>query len=108
MSKKAFKSQASSSRAAFGAFDSHKEGFGNAGSSPFQGDSSSLLSYVYEPPNLSRIEDPSIVIFFKNIQKKDATTKAKALEELQSHVQDLAKGKTSLGGDILEAWVRLL
>ena len=111
MSKKVFKSQASSSRAAFGAFSSHREGFGNQASttsSPFQGNSSSPLSYVYEPPDLSRIEDPSIVILFKNVQKKDATTKAKALEELQSLVQNLATGKTGLGEGILGAWVRLL
>ena len=111
MSKKTFKSQASSSRAASGAFGSHREGLGSQPSatlSPFQAVSSSSLSYVYEPPNLSRIEDPSIVILFKNVQKKDATTKAKALEELQSHVQNLTIEKTNLGEGVLEAWVRLL
>ena len=111
MSKNAFKSQASSSRAAFGAFSSHGEAFGGQASNAsttFQGVSSSPLSYVYEPPDLSRITDPSIVVLFKNVQKKDATTKAKALEELQSYVQNLITEKSSLEVGALEAWVCLL
>ena len=111
MSKKVFKSQASSSRAVFGAYSSHEEGFGSRASntsSILQGVSSSSLSYVYEPPDLSGITDSTIVILFKNVQKKDATTKAKALEELHSYVQNLTAKKSSIGVCTLEAWVGLL
>lgn len=79
MSKKQFRSQASSGRVASGA------GFGAFGSTTF-GSSSSPLSYVYEAPDLSGISEPNVIVNFKNLMKKDSTTKAKALEDLQAHV----------------------
>ena len=106
MSKKPFKSQASSARAVSGAFGGAPDGaafgisFGAVASSP--------LSYVYEPPDLSRLAEPNIVVAFKNLQKKDATTKAKALEDLQSYVSSLETGKGALEEAMLEAWVCLL
>ena len=97
MSKRQFKSQASSSRAtpgaAFGGFGSNSTG--------------STLSYLTEPPNLSLIGDASVVVGFKNLSKKDGTTKAKALEDLRTYVQ--AHPFEEGGGpeeSILEAWVR--
>lgn len=99
MSKRQIKSQASSARAASSAFGG---GFG-ASSSPAFGISSSQLSYVAEPPNLTSISDPNVVVYFRNLSKRDSTTKAKALEDLLAHVAAL---KTPLEEGLLEAWVR--
>jgi E3 ubiquitin-protein ligase listerin len=94
MSKRQFKTQASSSRAASGTFG------GGFGTSTF-GTTSSLLSYVAEPPDLSLISDPNVVVTFKNLSKKDSTTKAKALEDLQKYVTS----SEQIEDAILEAWV---
>jgi E3 ubiquitin-protein ligase listerin len=95
MSKRQFKSQASSSRAASGT------GFGGFGSAP-----GTTLSYLFEPPNFSSISDANVVVGFKNLSKKDGTTKSKALEDLRAYVQ--AHPYEQDGGTeeaILEAWV---
>jgi E3 ubiquitin-protein ligase listerin len=68
---------------------------------------SSSLSYVAEPPDLSGISEANVAVSFKNLQKKDATTKAKALEDLVAHAQ--ANPHEPHGGvedAILDAWVR--
>jgi len=97
MSKKQFRSQASSGRAAFGG------GFGGGfGSSAF-GAHASPLSYVYEAPDLSNIADANVAVTFKNLMKKDSTTKAKALEELQQHV---TSPDANIEEALLAAWVR--
>jgi hypothetical protein len=99
MSKRQFRSQASSSRAASGI------GFGGFGSAS----TGSTLSYLTEPPNLSSISDANVVVGFKNLSKKDGTTKSKALEDLRAYVQ--AHPFEQNGGteeQILEAWVRNL
>jgi hypothetical protein len=96
MSKRQFKSQASSSRVDSSA------GFGSFGT-VFAG---STLSYLSEPPNLSSITDANVVVTFKNLLKKDSTTKAKGLEDLRSFVQSHPYDQD--GGveqPILEAWV---
>jgi len=100
MSKRQFKPQASSSRAVSGAFGS---GFGSTafGTTGF-GAASSLLSYIAEPPNLSSISDPNVVVAFKNLAKKDSTTKSKALEDLQAYVSS-----SEVEEAVLEAWVGL-
>ncbi len=109
MSKKQFKSQASSSRAVSGAFGTHDGalGIGAFGGAPstFGAVSSSPLSYVYEAPDLATISEPNIVVAFKNAQKKDSTTKAKALEELQVYVQSLNEKQEVVEEAVLEAWV---
>lgn len=68
--------------------------------------SASGLSYLTEPPDFSAISDANVTVSLKNLQKKDATTKAKALEELvsyvQSHPHDLDGGTEE---PILDAWV---
>ena len=110
MSKKQFKSQASSSRAVSGATATANGAFGSGvfGVTPtFGAVSSSPLSYVYEPPDLNAVSEPNVVVAFKNLQKKDSTTKAKALEELQSFVQSLNGKKEGVDDAILEAWVGL-
>lgn len=101
MSKRQIKAQASSSRAASGAFGL---GFGSTSTSTF-GATSSPLSYVTEPPDLSSISDPNVVVAFKNLSKKDSTTKAKALEDIQTYVSSLS-GQVEEA--VLEAWVGLL
>ena len=68
--------------------------------------SGSNLSYLAEPPDFSLISDANVVVSLKNLQKKDATTKAKALEELVTYVQ--AHPYEQHGGvedPILDAWV---
>lgn len=95
MSKRAAKASASSARAAstFGSAPAFGGSFGG---------SASQLSYVAEPPNLSSISDPNVVVYFRNLSKKDSTTKAKALEDLQSYV--VAQQEPVEEG-VLEAWV---
>jgi hypothetical protein len=94
MSKRAAKS-ASSARAAstFGA-----SAFGAPATFSV---ASSQLSYVSEPPDLSAISDPNVVVYFRNLSKRDSTTKAKALEDIQAHVT-----KDPVEEGLLEAWVR--
>jgi E3 ubiquitin-protein ligase listerin len=100
MSKK-FKSQASSARATSSASGTASLGFGTQPST-FQ-TTSSPLSYVTEVPDLSAISDPSVVVAFKNLTKKDSVTKAKALEDLQQHLSYNAE--TGPEQAVLEAWV---
>lgn len=111
MSKKQFRSQASSSRAvsgAFGASDGGLSGGAFGSSSTFGGASpSSSISYVYEPPDLGNISAPNVVVALKNLQKKDSTTKSKALEELQAHVSSLTTSQGEVEESVLEAWVGL-
>lgn len=97
MSKRQFKSQASSSRVSAGGFG----GFGGFGST-----TGSSLSYLSEPPNLTAISDANVVVAFKNLLKKDSTTKTKGLEDLINYVS--AHPFEQDGGveqSILEAWV---
>ena len=109
MSKRQFKSQASSSRAISGAFPSRSQGFGVLGGSTaghgLTSSTLSPLSYVTEPPDFSDISDSTLVVALKNLSKKDSTTKAKALEELEGYV--LARGRETGGVEdaLLEAWV---
>ena len=110
MSKKPFKSQASSARAGTRAFGASPDGagFGSGfGTSSFGAVASSPLSYVYEPPDLTGLPEPNLVVAFKNLQKKDATTKAKALEDLESYVSSPGPTSEGLEEPILEAWVGL-
>jgi hypothetical protein len=96
MSKRAaFKLQASSSRAAAGT------GFGGFGSST----TTNTLSYLAEPANLSAITDPNVVVSFKNLTKKDGTTKTKGLEDLRAYIASLSKDQGGVEDPILEAWV---
>ncbi|KAI1416842.1 hypothetical protein F5Y13DRAFT_204219 [Hypoxylon sp. FL1857] len=101
MSRKPAKSRATSGKA-----------FANSGSSSFGAFSPASrgtdLSYLAEPPDLSSVSDANVVVSLKNLQKKDATTKAKALEELVAYVQDHPYERD--GGTeepILEAWDQL-
>lgn len=110
MSKKPFKSQASSSRAVPSAFvrSDGAINIGSFGPSPaFGAIPSSSLSYVYEPPDLSSVSEPNVVVALKNLQKKDSITKSKALEDLQTYILTLAVADGGVEDAILEAWVGL-
>jgi hypothetical protein len=94
MSKK-FKSQASSGRLP-------TSGFGGFGGSAFSSSQSSVLSYIQEAPDYSGISDANIVVAFKNLSKRDATTKSKALEDLLVYV---SAPDATIEEGLLEAWV---
>lgn len=94
MSKRQFKSHASSGRA--GAT------FGGFGASAFGTTQSSVLSYVQEPPDYSTISDANTAVAFKNLSKKDETTKSKAVEDLQTFV---TSSDVEIEDGFLEAWV---
>jgi hypothetical protein len=100
MPKRPVRTQASSTRAASGAFGA---GFGSSSPAPAFGTATSPLTYVSEPPDLSSISNPNVVVAFKNLSKRDGTTKAKALEELHTHVSDPSG---QLEESILDTWVR--
>lgn len=105
MNKRQAKSQASSSRAAAAGSNA---GFGGGfGSVSAAGGSS--LSYLTPPPDFSPISDPSVVIAFKNLLKKDAITRTRGLEDLRAYVRThpyvLDNG---VENPILETWVRPL
>lgn len=104
MSKRAFKSQASSARAISSAFGSSSLAFGTP-QAGFQ-TAASPLSYITEQPDLSGISNPQIVVAFKNLGKKDSTTKAKALEELQEHLSS-ATGQDGIETAVHDAWANL-
>lgn len=104
MSSKKYKSQASSSRAAASTFGSFG-GFSSAFSS--QGREPSSLTYVTEPPDLSRISEAQLTIAFKNFLKKDEVTRTKALDDLRDHVLAVESRNGTLDDGFLEAWVGL-
>ncbi|KAL9610067.1 MAG: hypothetical protein Q9167_005204 [Letrouitia subvulpina] len=106
MSKNKFRSQASSSRAVSGAFGAPSSAGLFGGTTAFGASTSSKLSYVYEPPDLGGIPKPNVIVSFKNLQKKDSTTKAKALEELQTYIASVSSND-GLEQSILEAWIEV-
>lgn len=91
-----FKSKASKANAATATFGSASFGFGSASSA-------STLSYVAEQPDLSGVADPNVVVSLRNLGKKDSTTKAKALEELQEHLKTAGP---DVQDAVIAAWVR--
>ena len=98
MSKRSTKAQASSARATttptYGAFGGATHAFGA---------SLSTLSYVTEPPDLTAISDPNVVVYFRNLSKKDSTTKAKALEDIQAYISALQE---PVEDGLIEAWIK--
>jgi E3 ubiquitin-protein ligase listerin len=99
MSSRQFKSMASSSRAASGG-----GGFGAFGSAS----TGSVLSYLTPPPSLTHISDSNVVVAFKSLSKKDATTKTKALEDLRAFVQSPPPEQGGVETAIVDAWVSQL
>src|SRR5882724_11187898 len=77
-------------------------GFGaNPGSSDL-GHPPSTLSYFADLPDISSISNPNVVVFFKNLFKKDSTTKARALEDLQTYLNE---NPQNVEDPVLDAWV---
>ncbi|KAK5633410.1 hypothetical protein RRF57_009125 [Xylaria bambusicola] len=102
MSRKPAKARAASSKAP-PAFGASSLGFGSFASAA----SGINLSYLAEPPDFSSVHDANVVVCLKNLQKKDATTKGKALEELVAYVQAYPYERD--GGveePVLDAWVQ--
>ena len=107
MSKKQFKSQASSTRAGAGVYnDSNDLLRGSLPSRPFGTGPSSALSYVYEPPDLTFV-DPQLAVIYKSLQKKDSITKVKALEDLKTYAssQEFDVEDQRARDGLLEPWV---
>ncbi|KAI9683372.1 MAG: hypothetical protein M1829_005444 [Trizodia sp. TS-e1964] len=63
------------------------------------------LSFTSDVPDLSHISDPSLIVIFKNLFKKDSTTKAKALEDLQSYFSSQEIKQHGIQNSALEAWI---
>lgn len=78
--------------------------YGGFGSPSTFSPTASQLSYVNEPPDLSHVLDGNLVVLFKNLLKKDDTTKAKALEDLQN----MLGGLSGIEEPVLAAWVGFL
>ena len=95
MSKRQFRPQASSVRAT--------NGLGGFEGATFGSSQSSVLSYIQEPLDYSSISDANVGVAFKNLSKKDSTTKTKALEDLQS---SLTSSPDEIDDSVVESWVR--
>ena len=98
------KVSASSARAGFG--QSSTLAFGAAKGSSF-GSASSAISYLAEQPDPSLITDPNVTVNFKNLLKKDSTTKSKALDELLAYLSSLLENKQDLEDGFIQAWIKL-
>ncbi|RKF64735.1 putative c3hc4 type zinc finger containing protein [Erysiphe neolycopersici] len=96
MKKTQFKSHASSSRATISGFG------GLALIKPH-----SSLSYFIKAPDLSSIENPHVVVAFKNLTKKDENTRSRALQDLRAYLHAQAKERNGIDDHIIEAWVNL-
>ncbi|KAI6244900.1 E3 ubiquitin-protein ligase listerin [Erysiphe necator] len=96
MKKAQFRSHASSSRAI-------SAGFGGLAFNTTH----SPLSYFAKAPDLSSIENPYVVVAFKNLTKKDESTRYRALLDLRAHLIAQAKEANGLNDHIIEAWVNL-
>ena len=107
MNKRAFKPQASSSRVALGATSTPFGSASNRVHPVIEDIHVSPLAYTYEPLDLGGILDPIVVVALKNLQKKDGTTKTKALEEIQAYAKTHREGKEGVDDALLGAWVKL-
>lgn len=105
MSKYHLKAQASSVRNASLGASVFGTGFGNAGAA--FGASASKLSYLADQADVSSLSDPNLVVIFRNLSKKDTTTKAKALEELQAFVAELRGRQEEVDESFLSAWIKV-
>lgn len=94
MKKAQFKSHASSSRATSASFG------GLTFNNPY-----SSLSYFTKAPDLSGIENPHVVVAFKNLTRKDENTRSRALQDFRAYLHAQAKEKNEIDDNIIEAWV---
>lgn len=66
------------------------------------------LSYLSDAPDLSKISDSNVVVSFKNLLKKDDTTKSKGLGDLIIYTQNRPNDQDGGVEDaILDVWVQL-
>jgi hypothetical protein len=65
--------------------------------------SSTTLSYLTPPPDFSAIP-AGVVVPFKNLLKKDSTTKEKALQDVLAYVQSLGSDP-QLDESVIDAYV---
>lgn len=79
-----------------------KGGFGSGGFGAFSSSTASL-SYVAPPPDLSNVPQDFIVPF-KNLLKRDSTTKSKALEEIIACVK---KSDQPVDDSVIDVWAQL-
>ncbi|POS86077.1 hypothetical protein EPUL_002085 [Erysiphe pulchra] len=96
MKKAQFKSHASSSRATSAGFG------GLAFIKPH-----SCLSFFTKAPDLSSVENPHVVVAFKNLTKKDENTRSRALQDLRAFLHAQTKEKNEIDDHIVEVWVNL-
>ncbi|KAK0636805.1 hypothetical protein B0T17DRAFT_483366 [Bombardia bombarda] len=82
------------------ATSTNKGGFGALATS------TTTLSYITPPPDLSNIPQ-DVVVPFKNLLKKDSITKSKALEDILAYVQRHPSENGGTGEPVLEAWTQL-
>ncbi|KAL1843199.1 hypothetical protein VTJ49DRAFT_2750 [Mycothermus thermophilus] len=86
-------------------FGSKKPGAGFGGFGGF-GASITTLSYLTPPPDFSAIPH-EVVVPYKNLLKKDNTTKEKALQEILAYVQRLGPNPESLEDAIIDTYIDL-
>jgi hypothetical protein len=67
--------------------------------------SSTTLSYLTPPPDFSSIPQ-EVVVPFKNLLKKDSTTKEKALQDILLHIQGLGSDGQGSDEPVIDAYVR--
>ena len=82
--------------------NSSRVGFGQPTFDSF-GSTVSPLSYLIDQPDLSSLSDSNVVVHFKNLSKKDTTTKIRALEDLKVYVTTAS----DLEDAFVECWVRV-
>jgi len=93
------KAQARSSRAVENVTPGQLAVFGKFGTA------TSPFSYLEGFPDPSSISNPQTIVIFKNLAKKDSTTKARALEDLQNTLSDILSSKQELEDAIVAVWV---
>lgn len=76
--------------------------FGSGGFGAFSSSTASL-SYVAPPPDLSSVPQ-DVIVPFKNLLKRDSTTKSKALEELLACVK---KSDEPVDDSVIDVWAQL-
>ena len=102
MSKSSSKAQASSSRAA--------QGFGSASFDLVtRFGRPSPLSYQAQLQNddYASLSDQNLAVNFKNLAKKDPSTKSKALERLRDSAESCRQDPNELDASFLDLWVCL-
>ncbi|KAK4144495.1 uncharacterized protein C8A04DRAFT_27679 [Dichotomopilus funicola] len=86
-------------------FPGSKKGGRGAGFGGFSS-SSTTLSYLTPPPDFSSVPQ-EVVVPFKNLLKKDSTTKEKALQEIVAYVQSVGSKGQMVEDQVIDIYVEL-